>query len=645
MTFSLPKQSIIWFLPMFALGCSTDPDPDEMLQTRAHLESSLPGSIFEIDDDANLIVDDPEESSLDWATVSEVRKQDEGLGQNDDSYQGGAKEDDECPNVSTGSIPKNKSDLETFGVWQEPGSPGFLHLFWTRVQDPSGTTLMDFEFNQSTVVCENGVNKERTDGDLLLEYQIDQGGASATILARFWLAEASAWGPAKELTDPDVNAATGTINETDILADDADGLGALDARTFGEASINLDFIFDEESCTSFGSAFLKSRSSDAFTSALKDFIDPIAINITNCGRVIIRKETDPDGMEEAFSFSTTLTTDPASVNTFELADGNSKEFTNVLFGYGIEVTEQESDTKLIAIDCSASSGVEPVTNLDERKVTFDIDADSDVVDCTFTNQAKGTIIIEKVSTDGMGTFSFDSSPVLLNGGMFDLTTTGAGVAGLASRTFSDLDPGTYSVSEDVPDGWNLALATCDDGSDPSSISLSAGETVKCTFTNERQRGAIKIIKTRSHAVDGAGPQPHAGVMFQVTGGELTQPETRTTDANGEACVDKLPLSAFVGDYAVTEILPSGYVPAGDLEKTVQVTEVAQCPDGDEVTFHNIPLTNITMSVDSQVPGGTSSTITCAPAAPVASNASTGDGSLTRTNLMPGNYTCTVVINP
>ena len=35
-------------------------------------------------------------------------------------------------------------------------------------------------------------------------------------------------------------------------------------------------------CFSFGAAYLKSRSSDAFNSEIKDFVAPIPINITNC---------------------------------------------------------------------------------------------------------------------------------------------------------------------------------------------------------------------------------------------------------------------------------------------------------------------------------------------------------------------------
>ena len=109
---------------------------------------SLSGSNFEIDTDANLKVDDPA-PSIDWASVTEIRKADQPTGPNDDSFGQGTKEDTAVPTVVDGSIPPNKSDLKFFGVYQEGDRRRrFLNLFWHRVQDPSGTTNMDFEFNQ-----------------------------------------------------------------------------------------------------------------------------------------------------------------------------------------------------------------------------------------------------------------------------------------------------------------------------------------------------------------------------------------------------------------------------------------------------------------------------------------------------------------
>ena len=92
----------------------------------------------------------------------------------------------------TGSIPPNKSDLKVFGSYHEPGPtathPGFLNVFWTRVQDPTGTTNMDFEFNK---LC-NGIatragravqwNATRSVGDILLQYDHQQRRRSRAVV-------------------------------------------------------------------------------------------------------------------------------------------------------------------------------------------------------------------------------------------------------------------------------------------------------------------------------------------------------------------------------------------------------------------------------------------------------------------------------
>jgi hypothetical protein len=258
----------------------------------SHPEASLPGSNFEIDVNANLRQDDPA-PSIDWASIGppeEIRGVDRPTGQTDDSYQGGTKEDTVCPGEVTGSIPNNKSDLLTFHGYSEPGDPGFFNFAWSRVSDPSGTTLMDFEFNQSATPCSDGPNVQRTVGDLLVEYAIDQGGAQAEISGRVW--NGSAWGPTVDLDDSIAcgggPCAVGTINSAPILAADYDGLGLKQARTFGEAQLDLRFLQNENQCIAFGSMMVKSRSSDAFNSQLKDFIRPLEVNLTNCGSVIIR---------------------------------------------------------------------------------------------------------------------------------------------------------------------------------------------------------------------------------------------------------------------------------------------------------------------------------------------------------------------
>ena len=104
---------------------------------------------------------------------------------------------------------------------------------------------------------------------------------------------------------------------------------------------------------------------------------------------------------------------------------------------------------------------------------------------------------------------------------------------------------------------------------------------------------------------------------------------------------------------MTETVPAGYVADGATTKTVVVDNVATCTGvpyvGESVSFSNTPLTDLSVSVDSQVDGGTASTIVCTgPGGGTVASGSTGangDGSASASDLRPGTYTCTVVIDP
>lgn len=256
--------------------------------------ASLTGSHFEIDEDANLTVEGTSPPALDWANVTQIRMLDKDSGGDDDSFGQGTKEDTPAPTVVTGSIPPNKSDLKEFGVFEEINTASyFLHLYWTRVQDPSGTTNMDFELNQNPpeapFLSANGVTPLRTAGDRLIAYELSRGGTHPKLFIFKWLTDTSeiplceasktvpCWGSRTDLTL--TGDAIGSINTSQILGSE---IGGFDPRTFGEASVNLAALFPPGVCGSFASAYVKSRSSDSFTSALKDFIAPKKVKISNC---------------------------------------------------------------------------------------------------------------------------------------------------------------------------------------------------------------------------------------------------------------------------------------------------------------------------------------------------------------------------
>jgi hypothetical protein len=278
--------------------------------------ATLNGSRFEIDTDANLIVDSS--PCIDWlagGTGTSLRtgvlaKPDKPTGTGDDSFGQGTSENDANPTIVSGSIPPNKSDLKVFGLYQETGegtttppnpTGKFLELFWARVQNPSGTTNMDFELNQKfcdpTATTPNcAINSKdpsvtpetpiRTAGDKLITYDLSKGGTVPTISIRTWLST-GVWSAATVLSSVANPAALGSVNTSAIASNNSGGdppagLGSLDPFTFGEASITFGALFGSNTCGSFGSAYLKSRSSDSFTSEIKDFIGPEHVNISNC---------------------------------------------------------------------------------------------------------------------------------------------------------------------------------------------------------------------------------------------------------------------------------------------------------------------------------------------------------------------------
>src|SRR5262249_9772742 len=152
------------------------------------------------------------------------------------------------------------------------------------VQNPSGTTNMDFELNQkfcnpaaTPTNCANngsGVTPEtpvRTVGDRLVTYDLSNGGTVPPISIRIW--SGSAWGNPTVISGGANALALGSVNTSAISATDGGPLGSQDPFTFGEASISFAALFPVGSgCTSLGSAYLKSRSSDSFSAALKDFV-------------------------------------------------------------------------------------------------------------------------------------------------------------------------------------------------------------------------------------------------------------------------------------------------------------------------------------------------------------------------------------
>jgi hypothetical protein len=259
-----------------------------------------------------------------------------------------------------------------------------------------------------------------------------------------------------------------------------------------------------------------------------------------------------------------------------------------------------------------------------------------------------------------------------------------------TRTFSNLASATYTVTEDAsdPTGFAFSSVSCKKNGTAVasgtggltitgrqvSISLGISENWVCTYVNDQQLGAIKIVKTSSKAAH----TPLNGAHFQIcsndgpynTGTNHDQNpcnpvktgsgDLQTSGTGASVCIEGLP---FGSNYYVSEkSAPTGYSnDSGATTTQVTVNVNTTCAGSPQtVTYRDTPLTDLTVHVASEASGGTASRISCVngggsgignspqpadtPGTPPVQNFGDPE-TMTANGLSPGTYTCTVVIDP
>ena len=231
--------------------------------------AALAPSMFE-ELDGNMTVQGV--GAKDWATAPNLVPGDDlPTGQSDDSLGKGSKENSPVPKVVDGSIPNNKSDLTRFYVANEKtGGVDFLYLAWERAST-LGTANMDFEFNQSDTPTANGITPERTGGDILVTFDFSSGGNVVDLGLLRWVtsgSRASALAAPAPLLGQPGGPRRGRLRQRlgelrhDRRGDRRRHPGRQDVRR-GRHQPDRRRLFGAASCTTFGSAYLKSRSSDS----------------------------------------------------------------------------------------------------------------------------------------------------------------------------------------------------------------------------------------------------------------------------------------------------------------------------------------------------------------------------------------------
>ena len=514
-----------------------------------HLGSSL----FEIDGDKDPGSDPPpgpdwnQNSSYLWTAqtppiIGQADKLDTTPKAEDGSFAQGTKSDTPVPVIETGSIPPNKSDLTRMLVASQTfGGDIYLYIAWERA-NTLGSANMNFEFNASQTKSGNGVTPVRSAGDVLITYDFSNGGSNVNLGLAKWAqssCEASGgktpdcWSPLQDLDSTGI--ALGRVS--------SDG-------KFGEAAINLTDagVFTEGQCTSLGSAYLSSRSSDSFTAALKDFVPPKDISITNCGSIEVTKTDDASPAN------------PLSGAAFTL-------FHNVapLAGPRDTATDLVTDP---ALGCTTGSN--------------------------------GKCVISNVP---LGDY--------------------------------------WLVETTVPNGYS--------GAPDWAVSITSTAQVSHTFVDPRLRGAIKITKTAKFKA-GEGVNPGLGATFTVTTseGDKTVSTSAGTGTEATACLTGL----LFGTYTVKETTgPTGYTTGADVTGVTVNQAASDCTDATKVasaSFTNTPRSDVTVGFTPQVTGATAARISCTGLSPATADTTPDvydDTSETYANLIPGTYTCTIVVDP
>jgi hypothetical protein len=519
-----------------ASGCDFAPNG-----STASCTSSLSGSTF-AGGDGNLSASPSTYGTTDWQNVAGMSSGlDLASGSGDNAFGQGSKEDDPAVSVVTGSIPPNKSDLSRFyEASQNIAGQTFLYLAWER-SNVLGNANMDFEIDQQatptlTSSFTGSVTLNRQPGDMLITYDFTNGGGTPVLGLNRWLVSATSpsvpgfatnvclsansfpcWGDHKTLNGASSQGAVNNLGVvTDPIAPNAPR--SLPASTFGEAAINLTEagVFGTNTCSTFATTFLKSRSSSSFTSEVKDFVAPVPTTISNCGEVKIVKHTDPAGIDQNFSFSSTLAgsqiscTSPTSFTLNDKAAATSTlDCKNVPIGNYTVTETQAAGFALESLTCTTGGSQNATKPL---QADIAVSANS-VVTCTYVNQQQlGAIKITKTSVKASGTPLAGATFTVKNASGTAITGSPFTTGSNGTFCVDHLGYGTYSVTETgAPSGYAIddtsaksvvvsQNSTCGDGKEATRTFTDTPLTdVIASATSEASGGTKSTVS----CVDGA----------------------------------------------------------------------------------------------------------------------------------------------
>ncbi|WP_299178598.1 hypothetical protein [uncultured Neptuniibacter sp.] len=361
-----------------------------------------------------------------------------------------------------------------------------------------------------------------------------------------------------------------------------------------------------------------------------DYNDDVTCTITNTRKGNIKIVKNSIGGDGSFDYTGSLGL--TSLTTQGGSDDTGTTYFNLNPGtYTVTETDPGPQWDLTDLSCSDTDN----TVVSNATATIELDPGETVV-CTYENTRRSNIIVEKIlngEVADIGVFTFNTTGNGFSG--FNLEATVGVVPNcntdLQCRTFNNLQPGFFSVTEAGPTGdfafvsLSCSVIVAADNKNDSVINLSGqtaeiglapGETVKCTYTNFRAANPGSIfIEKYVVGPDGSTIITDRDAQFpystasnqdgQGDGGVGLPGNFSLTTVNGQAATSPLFTNIFAGDHTVTESVPAGYTldrveceevggTTGDPSTGVNGFAEISLDDGETIIcrFYNKPLPRI-----------------------------------------------------
>lgn len=227
------------------------------------------GTVGSFEVDGNRPDNTPAVEPLDWSSLAAsgarvVEFNDPKNSNSDDVYKDGSKALEPGGWACNTKKAPPKDDIVKAALgFRTFGGDRFMYVNWERYST-NGTANVDYEFSQSNLEVCPGL-PVRTEGDIILTYDFDNGGGSITIRAFRWQFTGPGIG---EYVEDDATLVEHSTYDAEVNRTNTTEPG-LKAGAFGEASLNLTETIGDI-CPKFASAYVRTRSSTAITADPKD---------------------------------------------------------------------------------------------------------------------------------------------------------------------------------------------------------------------------------------------------------------------------------------------------------------------------------------------------------------------------------------